>query len=134
MKKLTHLIFCVVTLLGLLPNQSTFAADKFTRQDIQIKSGGLNIAGWQYVPTGLTQGEKRPAIVMAHGWSAVKEMYLDDYAAKFANNGFVVTVFDYAGVKEFIADIFDRPVDVIDRDALKPHLRTPAARDALYAF
>jgi|SRR5882724_7654154 predicted nucleotidyltransferase len=46
----------------------------------------------------------------------------------------VVTVFDYAGVKEFIADIFDRPVDVIDRDALKPHLRTPAARDALYAF
>jgi len=46
----------------------------------------------------------------------------------------VVTVFDYAGVKEFIADMFDRPVDVIDRDALKRHLRTPAARDALYAF
>jgi predicted nucleotidyltransferase len=26
------------------------------------------------------------------------------------------------------------PVDVIDRDALKPHLRAPSARDAVYAF
>lgn len=39
-----------------------------------------------------------------------------------------VTVFDYAGVKNY------SPVDVIDRDALKPHLRAPAARDAVYAF
>jgi fermentation-respiration switch protein FrsA (DUF1100 family) len=95
MKKLTHVMWSVVMLLGLLCGQGSFAADKFTRQDIKIKSNGLNMAGWLYVPTGLTQGEKRPAIVMAHGWSAVKEMYLDDYAAKFANNGFVVTVFDY---------------------------------------
>ena len=28
----------------------------------------------------------------------------------------VVTIFDYAGVKEFIADIFDRPVDVVSRE------------------
>jgi uncharacterized protein len=26
------------------------------------------------------------------------------------------------------------PVDVIDRNALKPHLRAPAARDTVYAF
>lgn len=95
MKKLTYGIFSVVALVTLSFSQLAFTADKFTRQDIQIKSGGLNMAGWLYVPTGLREGEKRPAIVMAHGWSAVKEMHLDDYAAKFAGNGFVVTVFDY---------------------------------------
>ena len=45
-----------------------------------------------------------------------------------------VTVFDYVGVKEYIASLFEQPVDVIDRDALKPHLREPSARDAVYAF
>jgi uncharacterized protein len=45
-----------------------------------------------------------------------------------------VTVFDYVGLKEYIASLFDQPVDVIDRDALKPHLREPAAQDAIYAF
>jgi predicted nucleotidyltransferase len=45
-----------------------------------------------------------------------------------------VTVFDFVGVKEYIAGLFDTPVDVIDREALKPHLREPSARDAVYAF
>jgi uncharacterized protein len=45
-----------------------------------------------------------------------------------------VTVFDYVGVKEFITRLFSQPVDVIDRDALKPHLLAPSARDAVYAF
>jgi predicted nucleotidyltransferase len=45
-----------------------------------------------------------------------------------------VTLFDYVGLKDHIASLFDGPVDVIDRDALKPHLRVPAARDAVYAF
>jgi predicted nucleotidyltransferase len=45
-----------------------------------------------------------------------------------------VTVFDYAGVKEFIAGLFSHPVDVIDREGLKPHLRQSSARDAVYAF
>jgi uncharacterized protein len=44
------------------------------------------------------------------------------------------TIYEYVRLKEFIASLFDGPVDVIDRDALKPHLRAPAARDTLYAF
>jgi uncharacterized protein len=71
------------------------SAQNFARQDARILSQGLKMGGWLYVPNGLKAGEKRPTIVMAHGWSAVKEMYLDDYAAKFANGGFVVVVFDY---------------------------------------
>jgi hypothetical protein len=80
---------------GLSLALSVAAADNFTRQNVTFKSVGLKLGGWLYVPNGLKQGEKRPAIVMAHGWSAVKEMYLDDFAAKFANGGFVVVVFDY---------------------------------------
>ena len=46
----------------------------------------------------------------------------------------VVTIFDYAGVKDFIADMFDRPVDVVSRESLKPRVRPKAIADAIYAF
>jgi uncharacterized protein len=38
-----------------------------------------------------------------------------------------VTVYDYVGLKEFIASLFDGPVDVVNREGLKPWLR-PAKR------
>jgi uncharacterized protein len=44
------------------------------------------------------------------------------------------TIYDYVRLKEYVAGLFDGPVDVIDREALKPHLRAPAARDMIYAF
>jgi predicted nucleotidyltransferase len=44
------------------------------------------------------------------------------------------SIYDYVRLKEYVAGLFDRPVDVIDRDALKPHLRAPASRDTVYAF
>jgi uncharacterized protein len=48
--------------------------------------------------------------------------------------GFEGSVYDYVRFKEYVAGLFDVPVDVIDRAALKPYLRAPAARDAVYAF
>ena len=45
-----------------------------------------------------------------------------------------ITVFDYADLKEYIAGLFDAPVDVVSRDSLKPHLRPTATADAIYAF
>ena len=45
----------------------------------------------------------------------------------------VATVFDYAGLKDYVASLFQGPVDVIDREAFKPRLRHAAA-DAIYAF
>lgn len=65
------------------------------RRDVTFPSQGLNCAGWLYVPDDLEDGEQRPAIVMAHGFSAVKEMYLSNFAEKFEEAGFVVLVFDY---------------------------------------
>ena len=46
----------------------------------------------------------------------------------------VRTMFDYAGVKDYITDMFDTPVDVVDRESLKPHVRPSAVADAVYAF
>ncbi len=65
------------------------------RSDVTFPSAGLSCAGWLYVPDDLQEGEERPAIVMAHGFSAVKEMYLANFAEKFEEAGFVVLVFDY---------------------------------------
>ncbi|HZE53569.1 MAG TPA: hypothetical protein VE111_09940 [Bradyrhizobium sp.] len=46
----------------------------------------------------------------------------------------VVTIFYYAGVKEFIAGMFDRPVDVVSRESLRPRVQPKATADAIYAF
>jgi predicted nucleotidyltransferase len=45
-----------------------------------------------------------------------------------------VTLFNYAGVKEYVASLFDGPVDVVDREGLKPYVRPAATSDAIYAF
>jgi predicted nucleotidyltransferase len=45
-----------------------------------------------------------------------------------------ITVFDYAGLKEYIASLFDGPVNVVSRDGLKPYIRPAASADAVYAF
>jgi len=46
----------------------------------------------------------------------------------------VATMFDYAGVKDYVAGLFEGPVDVIDREALKPRVRAKAYADAIDAF
>src|SRR5580704_7297572 len=45
-----------------------------------------------------------------------------------------VTIFNYAGLKDYIAGLFDEPVDVVSRANLKPYIRPTAAVDAIYAF
>jgi uncharacterized protein len=44
------------------------------------------------------------------------------------------SVYEYVRLKDYIAGLFDGPVDVIDRDTFKPHLRAPSAREAISAF
>jgi hypothetical protein len=45
-----------------------------------------------------------------------------------------ITVFDYVDLKDYIASLFDGPVDVVNREGLKPYVRPAATADALYAF
>jgi fermentation-respiration switch protein FrsA (DUF1100 family) len=63
------------------------------RKDIEFHaSDGTILRGWHYLPSGLPGAH--PTIVMAHGFSAVKEMYLDKYAEAFAQAGLGSIVFD----------------------------------------
>lgn len=45
-----------------------------------------------------------------------------------------LSVFDYVGLKEYIADLFEGPVDVVSRKGLKPYLRPAVLDDLIYAF
>jgi hypothetical protein len=45
-----------------------------------------------------------------------------------------VGVYEYVRIKEYIANLFDGPVDVVDREGLKPYVRPAATSDAIYAF
>ncbi|MBR0925682.1 nucleotidyltransferase family protein [Bradyrhizobium diazoefficiens] len=45
-----------------------------------------------------------------------------------------ITVFDYVELKEYISNLFDGPVDVVNRDGLKSYVAPAATADAVYAF
>lgn len=66
----------------------------FVRHDVTIPVPGADLAAWWFQPT--TQGPW-PAVVMAHGFGAVKEMFLDRFAERFAGAGLAVLVFDHRG-------------------------------------
>ncbi len=43
-------------------------------------------------------------------------------------------VYELVGIQLMIADLFDGPVDVVEAQSLKDHVRPSALRDAVYAF
>ena len=56
------------------------------RTDVEFRTGdGVMLRGWHYRPE--SGSGPWPTIVMAHGFSAVKEMYLDRFAEAFAAAG-----------------------------------------------
>jgi len=80
---------------------------QFTREDITFKANGLNLSGWLYQPESKN---KMPAIIMAHGYSCVKELYLDRYAEVFAKAGFVVLAYDHRNFGDSEA-VTEREID-----------------------
>ena len=63
------------------------------RKDIAFKTeDGVTLRGWLYLPD--RAAGRVPTVVMAHGFSAVKEMYLDRFADAFAAGGLGAIVFD----------------------------------------
>lgn len=54
------------------------------RKDIEFKtSDNVTLKGWFYTPSNKTG--RLPCLVMAHGWSALKEMDLDKFAEHFTS-------------------------------------------------
>jgi len=60
--------------------------------DVQFNADGTTLRGWLYMPD---RGARPfPIVVMAHGFSALKEMGLDQYAEVFARAGLAALVYD----------------------------------------
>lgn len=62
------------------------------RRDIEFDAEGAILRGWFY--SAAPAEGTAPTVVMAHGFSAVKEMYLDSFAEVFAAAGLNALVFD----------------------------------------
>lgn len=92
------------------------------RKDIEFTSKGLKCKGWLYLPDNLTRGEKAATVVMAHGFSAVKEMFLPNFAEKFRRAGLAVLVFDF----RFLGESEGRP-----RCQILPHEQLEDYKNAL---
>jgi len=45
-----------------------------------------------------------------------------------------IGVYEYVALKDYIAGLFEGPVDIVSRDGLKVYLRPAAPADAIYAF
>lgn len=67
----------------------------FKKEDIEFNADGLMLRGWLYTPNDQSN-KVFPAIIMAHGFGALKEMDLVKFADAFAESGFVVIAFDYS--------------------------------------
>ncbi|HMC36804.1 MAG TPA: alpha/beta hydrolase [Actinomycetota bacterium] len=65
------------------------------RRDITFPSGDSYAAAWLFLPDRGSSGAPAPAVAMAHGLGAVKEMYLEFFARRFAEAGIAALLFDY---------------------------------------
>ena len=69
----------------------------FIRRDVEFPSeDGVLLRGWLFEPHREAEDQRLfPAIVMTHGYGAVKELYLDSYAEYFAQSNFAVLAYDH---------------------------------------
>jgi fermentation-respiration switch protein FrsA (DUF1100 family) len=72
-----------------------YKSDKVTAQKVTFKNQyNMTVAGNLFVPKGLNQNTKNPAIIVGHPMGAVKEQSANLYATKIAEQGFVTLSLD----------------------------------------
>ena len=64
------------------------------REDIEFAAQGTTLRGWFYPADGVGEA---PCVVLQHGFSGVKEMWLDRYAELFQAAGLACLVYDHPG-------------------------------------
>ena len=67
---------------------------------VTFPSDGLQLSGAVHLPEGLRPGERRPAIIMMHGFGANKNGGPEWVCRQFAAWGYVALRFDYRGCGE----------------------------------
>lgn len=64
---------------------------------VDFYSEGTRLAGDVFRPDDLRPGEKRAGILLCHGYTGVRNLYLPDTARALNQAGYVVLTFDYKG-------------------------------------
>ena len=64
---------------------------------VTFYSEGIELAGDLFLPADVKQGDRRAGIVLCHGYTGVRSIYLPDNARVLAEAGYVVMSFDYKG-------------------------------------
>ena len=64
---------------------------------VSFYSEGVKLAGDLFLPPDLKPDERRAGIVLCHGYTGIRTIYLPDNAAVLAAAGYVVLTFDYKG-------------------------------------
>ena len=67
------------------------------KQAISFYSEGVKLDGDLFLPDDLKPGERRAGVVLCHGYTGVKDLYLPDNAAALNAAGYVALTFDYKG-------------------------------------
>lgn len=67
------------------------------RTPVIFYSEGVKLVGDVYHPADLKPGALRAGIVLCHGYTGVKDLYLPDNARVLTEAGYVVMTFDYKG-------------------------------------
>ena len=67
------------------------------KRAIEFYSEGFKLCGDVYTPDGLAPGEQRAGVLLCHGYTGVKDLYLPDNARVLNEAGYVVMTFDYKG-------------------------------------
>ena len=72
-----------------------YRSDKVTMQKVAFKNQyNMKVAGNLFLPKGLKQNTRNPAIIVGHPMGAVKEQSANLYATKMAEQGFVTLSLD----------------------------------------
>jgi dipeptidyl aminopeptidase/acylaminoacyl peptidase len=64
---------------------------------VTFYSEGVRLAGDLFLPADVPPGERRAGILLCHGYTGVRSLYLPDNARVLAEAGYVVLTFDYKG-------------------------------------
>src|SRR5271155_4010986 len=67
------------------------------RRPVSFYSEGSRIAADLFLPADFEPGQKRPGIVLCHGFTGVRQLMLPEYAQRFAEAGYASLIFDYRG-------------------------------------
>jgi len=70
------------------------------QESVKFPSGGVELSGGVHLPDGRESGERRPAIIMMHGFGANKSGGPEWICKQYEDWGYVALRFDYRGCGE----------------------------------